>query len=148
ASGSLPIPCSPTALTSIIGSAEHREKVRTALSSFATMGISAAACAEWIRSIEAAESRAPRPDIVWSGPEVPGVHARDTRRVFDELVGSSQSSVWLSTFVFFDGSKAFEALAKKLDTVPSLQVTLLLNIQRGRGDTSAATELVRRFADR
>ena len=35
-----------------------------------------------------------------------------------------------------------------MDAVPSLEVTLLLNIERGRGDTTAADHLVRRFADR
>lgn len=35
-----------------------------------------------------------------------------------------------------------------MDATPDLRVTLLLNIQRGKGDTSAADSLVRRFADR
>ncbi len=26
------------------------------------------------------------PDLVWSGPEVPGLHAHDTRRVYRELL--------------------------------------------------------------
>ncbi len=39
------------------------------------------------------ESRAPRPDLVWSGPEVPGLHARDTRRVYEELLGSAERTL-------------------------------------------------------
>ena len=35
-----------------------------------------------------------------------------------------------------------------MDAIPELQATLLLNIQRRRGDTTAADQLVRRFADR
>ena len=35
-----------------------------------------------------------------------------------------------------------------MDNVPGLRVTLLLNIQRARGDTTAADRLVRRFTDR
>jgi phosphatidylserine/phosphatidylglycerophosphate/cardiolipin synthase-like enzyme len=35
-----------------------------------------------------------------------------------------------------------------MDATPSLRVTLLLNIQRKRGDTTAAEHLVRKFADR
>ena len=35
-----------------------------------------------------------------------------------------------------------------MDETPDLAVTLLLNVQRGRGDTTAADHLVRRFADR
>ena len=34
-----------------------------------------------------------------------------------------------------------------MDAVPELDVTLLLNIERRRGDTTAADSLVRRFAD-
>ncbi len=35
-----------------------------------------------------------------------------------------------------------------MDTAPALRVTLLLNIQRKRGDTTAAEQLVRKFTDR
>jgi phosphatidylserine/phosphatidylglycerophosphate/cardiolipin synthase-like enzyme len=35
-----------------------------------------------------------------------------------------------------------------MDTTPELRVTLLLNIQRKRGDTTASEQLVRKFADR
>ena len=34
-----------------------------------------------------------------------------------------------------------------MDEAPSLRLTLLLNIQRGRGDTSASDQLVRRFTE-
>ena len=90
----------------------------------------------------------PRPDLVWSGPEVPGLHALDTRRVYEELLGSAERSVWASTYAFFDGPRAFEVLARRMDARSELRVTLLLNIQRKRGDSTAAEHLVRRFADR
>ena len=112
------------------------------------LGISGPAAAAWIRTVDEAVSRTPRPDLVWSGPEVPGLHARDTRRVYEELLGSAERSVWASTYAFFDGPKAFEVLARRMDARPELRVTLLLNIQRKRGDTTAADQLVRRFADR
>jgi phosphatidylserine/phosphatidylglycerophosphate/cardiolipin synthase-like enzyme len=102
----------------------------------------------WIRTLAKVDSRSPRPDLVWSGPEVPGLHARDTRRVYEELLGSAERSLWVSTYVYFDGPKAFEVLARRMDTVSGLRVTLLLNIQRRRGDTTSAEQLVRRFADR
>jgi phosphatidylserine/phosphatidylglycerophosphate/cardiolipin synthase-like enzyme len=85
---------------------------------------------------------------VWSGPEVAGLHARDTRRVYEELLGNAVRSIWASSYAYFDGPRAFEVLARRMDTMPELQVVLLLNIQRKWGDTSAADELVRRFADR
>ncbi len=89
-----------------------------------------------------------QPDLVWSGPEVLGLHARDTRRVYEELLGCAQHSIWASTYAFFDGPKAFEVLARRMEAVPELSVTLLLNIQRKRGDTTVSENLVRAFADR
>ena len=41
----------------------------------------------------------------------------------------------------------FATLAGRLDSNPLLEVTLLLNIDRQRGDTTIADSLVRRFAD-
>jgi phosphatidylserine/phosphatidylglycerophosphate/cardiolipin synthase-like enzyme len=68
--------------------------------------------------------------------------------VYEELLGSAERSVWASTYAFFDGPSAFEVLAKRMDAKPGLQVTLLLNVQRKRGDTTVTDQLVRRFADR
>jgi phosphatidylserine/phosphatidylglycerophosphate/cardiolipin synthase-like enzyme len=112
------------------------------------LGISGPAAAAWIRTVDDAASRTRLPDFVWSGPEVPGLHARDTRRVFEELLGSAERSVWVSTYAFFDGPRAFHVLANRMDARRDLKVTLLLNIQRKRGDTTAADQLVCRFADR
>ncbi len=68
-----------------------------------------------------------RPDLVWSGPEVPGLHARDTAAVYGELVAGAEQMVWLSTYAFYDGQRAFRSLAERLDEAPSLRVALLLN---------------------
>src|SRR5258707_10315137 len=38
--------------------------------------------------------------------------------------------------------------AKRMDAKTGLQVTLLLNVQRKRGDTTVPDQLVRQFADR
>ena len=79
---------------------------------------------------------------------MPGLHARDTRRVFEELLGTAQRSIWASTYAFFDGPRVFEVLSRRMDACPELCATLLLNIERKRGDTSGTDQLVRRFADR
>lgn len=139
---------SAASLRSVLGNTEGGEDILGALRELERLGISGPAAAAWIRTLERAVSRAPRPDLVWSGPEVPGLHARDTRRVYEELLGSAERSVWASTYAFFDGPRAFEVLARRMDARPVLRVTLLLNIQRKWGDTTAAGQLVRRFADR
>ena len=147
-SGLLVGPPSATALRSVLGGAEPVEPVAEALAELYRLGVTGQAASAWIRTIAKAESRVPRPDLVWSGPAVPGLHARDTPRVYEELLGSAKHSLWVSTYAFFDGPKAFEVLARRMDEVRDLRVTLLLNIQRKRGDTTSAEHLVRRFTDR
>ena len=87
----------------------------------------------------------PRPELVWSGPEVPGLHARDTRRVYEELVASAERSLWISTYAYYDGPQAFKSLAARMQAVPALQVTLLLNIQRRATGHSSARAACRPF---
>jgi hypothetical protein len=144
-SGLLGTPYSAASLRSVLGSQEGGEDFVVALLELERLGISGPAAAAWIRTAEDVSSRVPRPDLVWSGPDVPGLHARDTRCVYEELLGSAERSVWASTYAFFDGASAFQVLARRMASRPDLRVTLLLNIQRGRGDTTAAEQLVRRF---
>ena len=142
-SGLLTPPYSTMSLQSVLGSREGDQDLLGALRELEQMGISGLAAAAWMRTVEEVTSRTPQPDLVWSGPEVPGLHARDTRRVYEELLSSAERSVWASTFAFWDGPKAFKVLAKRMDEIPELRVVLLLNIQRTWGDTTAADHLVR-----
>ena len=146
--GQLPNHPSAVALRSVLGIGESTDEVVADLDELALIGISGRAVAAWLRAVEQGSSRTPMPDLVWSGPEVLGLPARDTRQVYEELLGGAERSVWVSTFVYFDGPRAFEQLAQRMDTVADLRVTLLLNIQRARGDTTAPDQLVRRFTDR
>ena len=139
---------SPVTVRSALGLRDGAEDLLADLNALERTGVSGRAAAAWLRAVEQAHARSPSPDLVWSGPEVPGLHARDTRRVYEELLGSARRSVWASTYVYFDGPRAFATLAGQMDAIPELQVTLLMNIQRRRGDTTAADQLVRRFADR
>ncbi len=145
--GLLAPPYSTVSLRSVLGSNKNREQLIGALVELERLGISGRGAGAWMRTVAKASSRTSAPDLVWSGPEVPGLHARDTRRVYEELLGSAERSVWASTYAFFDGPKAFKVLARRMDERSGLRVSLLLNIQRRRGDTTAAENLVRRFAD-
>ena len=147
-SGLLTAPYSAASLRSVLGQAKGVDEVVDALLELGSLGVSGPAAAAWIRTIERVAARTPRPDLVWSGPEVPGLHARDTRRVYEELLGSAERSIWASTYAFFDGPRAFDILARRMDGRPELCVTLILNVQRKWGDTTAAEQLARRFAER
>jgi phosphatidylserine/phosphatidylglycerophosphate/cardiolipin synthase-like enzyme len=135
-------------LSSILGSPIDVQAIAAGLAELERLGISGRAAAAWLRMVDSVIARSTKPDLVWSGPEVPGLHARDTRRVYDELLNSAEHSVWASTYAFFDGPKAFETLARRMDSRSGLRVTLLLNIQRKWGDTTDSEHLVRAFTDR
>ena len=145
-SGLLVPPGSAMAVRASVG-AGYEEPILDVLREWERLGVSAAAGGAWLKSLRLAASRVPAPDFVWTGPQVAGLHARDTRRVYEELLGSATRSVWASTYVFSEGPQAFRTLADRMDAVPELDVTLLLNIEGRRGDTTAADSLVRRFAD-
>jgi phosphatidylserine/phosphatidylglycerophosphate/cardiolipin synthase-like enzyme len=147
-SGLLAPPYAVASVRSVVNAGEASQAVSEALAAFEKRGITGPAIAEVLGVADRIAGRAPHLDLVWSGPTVAGLHARNTRRVYEELLGSAERSVWASTYAFFDGPSAFEILAKRMDAKPGLQVTLLLNVQRKRGDTSAVDQLVRRFAER
>ncbi len=147
-SGLLAAPFTRASLSSALGSLVRGEDILEALHGLERLGLAGPASAAWIRTLAEREERRPKPDLVWSGPEVPGLHARNTRRVYEELLGSAERSLWASTYAFFDGPKAFEILANRMDRQSTLSVTLLLNLQRRKGDTTTPEALIRRFAER
>ena len=147
-SGLLATPCSLAAVRSVLGLQEGGEDLVSALGELERLGISGPTTAVWIQTAVAAASRTPTVDLVWTGPEVQSLHARDTRRVYEEILGSAERSVWACSYAYFDGPRAFDVMARRMDTTPDLCVTLLLNIQRKKGDTTAPDQVVRKFADR
>jgi phosphatidylserine/phosphatidylglycerophosphate/cardiolipin synthase-like enzyme len=148
ATGTLAPPYAAAALRATFGDANDRRGVREALLELNALGVSGRAAAAWIRTASAAKDAVPRPDLVWTGPEVPGLHARDTRQVFEDILGSAERSIWASTYTYYDGPKAFDVLARRMDERPELEVTLLINIARKPRDTRAGDELITQFAHR
>lgn len=144
--GALAVPYSASALQITLGRPDP--EALAALDRLAARGIRDRAAAEWIRALDRAVEPATLPDLVWSGPEVPGVPARDTRRVYEELFTSANRSLWAASYAYFDGRSVFDLLSRRMQTVPELRVTLLLNIHRRQNDTSRPDEVVRRFATR
>jgi phosphatidylserine/phosphatidylglycerophosphate/cardiolipin synthase-like enzyme len=147
-SGVLGVSPSSASLNSVMGHREDADRIVAALLELGQLGVKGPAAAAWLRAVARVAARTSKPDLVWSGPAVPGLYARDTRRVYEELLGSAERSIWASTYAFFDGPRAFDVLARRMDARPALRVMLLLNIQRKRGDNTASEQLVRRFADR
>ena len=147
-SGTLTPPFTSEALRTVLGLREAPAALAAALDRWDALGVSGRGAAEWIRSLDEAAGKRNAREFVWSGPEVHGLHARRTGAVFAEMLGAARRSVWLSTYAYHDGPRAFAPLASRLEEAPDLAATLLLNIERRRGDTTRTDDLVRRFAAR
>ena len=145
--GTLRPPFGRTAVAAALGR-RTSEEVVGALGYLHSLDLTTAAMAAWIRTACEARDLANRPELVWSGPPVPGLHAADTRRSFDELLGSAERSIWASTYAFFDGKRAFDVLARRMDDRMDLDVTLLLNVQRPWNDSRTDGSLVGAFRER
>jgi len=87
-------------------------------------------------------------DLVTTGPELDGIDNRDTSVVVRDLFSGASSSVLIAGYAVYQGQQVFQALADRMLERPELSVRVVLDIQRGPGDTSAASEIIRRFAER
>ena len=83
--GLLAPPYSVMAVRSIVG-AGHEEVILSFLEEWQRLGVSPTAAAIWLGSLESALGQSSPPDFVRSGPHVAGVHARTTRRVYEEVL--------------------------------------------------------------
>jgi phosphatidylserine/phosphatidylglycerophosphate/cardiolipin synthase-like enzyme len=149
-SGYLALPCSPAALAHALGARDVPQSASEALERLQGQGASALVIAAWLRSLEAARAEVRSPELVWTGPAVQGLHARDTRQVYEQLFRSAERRLWVSSYAYFDGPRAFDLLARRMDQCPGLEVTLLLNLQSPRQELERVEpeELITRFSQR
>jgi phosphatidylserine/phosphatidylglycerophosphate/cardiolipin synthase-like enzyme len=87
-------------------------------------------------------------DLVWTGPEAPGIVNRDTGVVVREMFRNARESVLVAGYAVYQGQVVFKELAESMDGNPGLRVQMFLDIQRPAHDQSEPPELVRTFADR
>jgi phosphatidylserine/phosphatidylglycerophosphate/cardiolipin synthase-like enzyme len=125
-------------------------EISAGLQELASSGIPPAAMARTLELLAAAcESRPPIEDVVdlvTTGPEVRGVTNRDTSVVVRQLFHTAEESVLVAGYAVRQGQRVFQALADRMIERQNLKVRMFLDIQRRRGDTSARSELIRRFA--
>ena len=86
-------------------------------------------------------------ELVSTGPEAAGFPARDTRIVVRELFRQAERSVLIAGYAVYQGHDVFSGLAEKMDANPDLVVRMFLNVERPFGDTSKASEILRRFTE-
>jgi phosphatidylserine/phosphatidylglycerophosphate/cardiolipin synthase-like enzyme len=87
-------------------------------------------------------------DLVWTGPEAPGIVNRDTGVVVREMFQRARDSVLVAGYAIYQGRVIFKELAERMDQSPGLDVQMYLDIQRRHDDCPSAPELVRKFAER
>jgi hypothetical protein len=142
-------PYSETAIRAELGAGSYAAaEIAAALRALDAQGIAGPGVALALDVAARASATVSRPDLVWSGPTAPGIHTRNTRQVYDELIGAADSEIWISTYAYFDGQHAFRTLAERMEAVPGLRVRLLLNISRKHGDTTPAEALLAAFTDK
>ncbi len=101
-----------------------------------------AACIETLR-LDRAQRRAAEDmiDLVWIGPEAPGIVNRDTRVVVRELFQGARDSVLIAGYAVYQGHVIFKELAERMDQSPRLDVQMYLDIHRPHLDRSSAVRL-------
>ena len=97
---------------------------------------------------EARKNGAMAADLVWTGPEAPVSHSRDTSVVVEELFANARRQVLVSSYVVHQGAVIFESLATRMAQLPDLRVRLFLHVGRDWKDTREDSELLREFAAR
>jgi phosphatidylserine/phosphatidylglycerophosphate/cardiolipin synthase-like enzyme len=83
-------------------------------------------------------------NLVWTGPEIPGVRNRDTKIVVGDLFRKATTSVIISGYSFYKGNKIFEDLASKLDDDSEFSIKILMNLSQDNAAIGSEHELVSR----
>ena len=147
-SGRLTPPYSTVALQRLV-SREAAEPIARALEGLSEQGFTPSQIAVTLEILRA--DRASRPvfddllELVTTGPDIDGISTRDTSVVVRDLFANAKQSVLVVGYAVYQGQKVFHSLADRMLAVPSLKVRLFLDIQRPQGDSSADSEIIRRF---
>lgn len=97
---------------------------------------------------EPSDFRSPIEDaaqLVMTAPTESGAHHRDTRVVVNDLFNRAEISLIVAGYAVHQGKRVFDELAVRMESLPSLQVRLFLNVTARREDTSSVAS-VERFA--
>ena len=88
-------------------------------------------------------------ELVWSGPDAgAGAITRDQSVLIRQLVERAEQRLLLTTYAFYKGpfiKALFALIRERMLAFPTMQVRMVCNIQRDRGDTSIPEALIRKF---
>lgn len=86
--------------------------------------------------------------LVTTGPGELVGERRNTSAVVQSMFGSATQSVYVAGFAIYQGQEIFRLLAERMEQLPELNVRMFLNIGRSQSDTSAPSEIIKRFVHR
>jgi len=88
-------------------------------------------------------------ELVWSGPDAgAGSITRDQSVLIRQLVERAEQRLLLTTYAFYKGpfiKELFQLIRGRMVSLPKLQVRMICNIHRDRGDSSSPEALIRKF---
>lgn len=87
------------------------------------------------------------PDLVVSGPDVPGVPTADTYAVVQSLFQEALNEIVLAGYAFHNGKLLFERLAEQKRLRPQLRIIFHVDVPRRAGDTSTSDAIILRYAE-
>ncbi len=76
-------------------------------------------------------ARAPKVELVWTGPERFAASSRDTKVVVGELFQRAKRSVLVSSYNLSSGAKLFAPLAARMAEIPTLRVRMFFDLTVG-----------------
>ena len=136
-----------SAFSSIAG--EKGAAVSAWISSLENAAFTPAQIARLLRAIVAGRhrDRVLVPDLVVSGPDVPGVPTADTYAVVQSLFQEAQNEIVLAGYAFHNGKLLFERLAEQKRLRPRLRIIFHVDVPRRAGDTTSADDIILRYAE-
>ena len=136
-----------SAFASLAG--ENGAEVADWLTSLENTAFTPAQIARLLRSVIAGRyrDRALIPDLVVSGPDVPGVPTADTYAVVQSLFQEAQHEIVLAGYAFHNGRLLFERLAEQKKIRPQLRILFHVDVPRKPGDTTTPENLILRYAE-
>ena len=128
---------------------ENGTAIGTWLTSLENEAFAPAQIARLLHSIVASRhrDRVLVPDLVVSGPDVPGVPTADTYAVVQSLFQEAQNEIILAGYAFHNGKLLFERLAEQKLLRPQLRIIFHVDVPRKAGDTSSPEAIILRYAD-
>ncbi len=131
-------------------SARNQEAVALEMQRLVGQGMKTEHLALLLESLASARAHAPElrdpVDLVWTGPEAPGIANRSTSVVVRDLFSNATKHVLVAGYAIYQGREVFRALADRMAQFRDLKVRMFLDVQRRHRDTTKDTEILRESA--